>query len=182
MNRAETFDPVCAKHTFFGLSRRGSNFGKRDMPKTKKAKSTPAERFASLVGISRPEVRQLIRKGVLTCGASVTQWHREYLDHLRKVAASRLPQSRPIDRATAMAHQRAVQKSIELAVLRGELLPVAAVVEALTFVHSAVRSRLLSLPTRIRSLNPKQVKSLEAAVRGILKDLSKKKFPGSEVL
>ena len=39
-----------------------------------------------MVFISQPEVSQLIRKGVLTRGASLKQWYKEYLDNLRKVA------------------------------------------------------------------------------------------------
>ena len=59
---------------------------------------TTQEQFARLVGISQPEVSQLIRKGVLTRGGTTAQWHKEYLDNLRKVAAGWQSQTGLLDR------------------------------------------------------------------------------------
>ena len=146
--------------------------------------SNTQEEFARLVGISQPEVSQLIRKGVLTRGGTRAQWHKEYLDNLRKVAAGWQSQSGLLDRiqeAALLDRRKREELDIKLAKLRGELLPVDAVVEALTFVHSAVRSRLLALPNRIRSLNasmtPRQVDQIEETVREILNELSNVRLP-----
>jgi phage terminase Nu1 subunit (DNA packaging protein) len=148
--------------------------------------STTQEQFAKLVGISQPEVSQLLRKGVLTRGATTAQWHREYLDNLRKVAAGWQSQSGMLDRiqeAALLDRRKREQIEIKLAESKGDLLPVAAVVEALSFINSAVKSKLLALPNRIRSMNPqmtpRQVDDLDASVREILTELSNVRLPPS---
>jgi len=144
------------------------------------------EQFAKLVGISQPEVSQLIRKGVLTRGGTTVQWHKEYLDNLRKVAAGWQSQTGLLDRiqeAALLDRRKREELEIKLAEHKGELLPVLAVVEALSSLNAAVRAKLLALPNTIRSNNPqmtpRQVEQLDASVREILTELSNVRLPPS---
>lgn len=142
------------------------------------------EEFARLVGISQPEVSQLIRKGVLTKGGSRAQWHKEYLDNLRKVAAGWQSQDGRIDRmqeAALLDRRRREELEIKIAEKKGELLPIPAVAAAFEFIISSIRSKLLSLPNTCRSKNPqltpRQYTQIEEAVHDILTDLSGTKLP-----
>lgn len=148
--------------------------------------ATTQQTFARLVGISQPEVSQLIRKGVLTRGGTAAQWHKEYLDNLRKVAAGWQSKTGQLDRiqeAALLDRRKREEIEIKLAERKGELLPVAAIVEALSSINAAVRSKLLALPNRIKSNNPqmtpRQVDQLDQSVREILTELSDVRLPPS---
>jgi phage terminase Nu1 subunit (DNA packaging protein) len=148
------------------------------------AKDSTQEQFAQLVGISQPAVAQLIRKGVLNRKGDIVQWTKEYTRNLREQAAGRASENGGHDlvaeRARLSARQ-AEKLEIELAKSRGELLPTESIVEALTFTAATIRTKLLSVPSRYKSLSPrlsaKEIDVLDNLIREILTELSNVHFP-----
>lgn len=150
------------------------------------AKDNSQERFARLVGISQPEVSQLLRKGVLSRGADLNQWHKEYLDNLRKVASGWRSDDGRIDRmkeAALLDRCKREQLEIVIAEKKGDLVPRPVIAEALKFSFASVKSKLLSAPNRLRSVNPhapaKLMAQFEDIIREILTELSHERYPAS---
>src|SRR5262245_4567677 len=115
------------------------------------------ERFARMVFISPPEVSQLIKKGVLSRGAGLEQWYREYLDNLRKVASGWTSSDGRVDRmleAALLDRSRRQELEIKLAERSGELIPLSAIKEMLAFLVTSIRVKLLAMPTRLKSKSP----------------------------
>jgi phage terminase Nu1 subunit (DNA packaging protein) len=149
-------------------------------------KPNTQERFARMVFISQPEVSQLIRKGVLTRGASLKQWYKEYLDNLRKVAQGWSSRDGLLDRiqeAALLDRRKREELEIKLAERKAELIPLEALKETLTFLSATIRTKLLGLPNRLKSQSPtmtaKQVAIAEEIVREILNELGHARFPSS---
>ena len=145
------------------------------------------EQFAKVMGISQPDVSRLIRKGVLTRGKPIGVWLVEYGRHMREVAAGRKPESEEegdfdLVRERARKAARESEKlEIETAKLRGELLPKQAITDALGKQYSAIRSRLLAIPVRIKAQRPElevdAVKALKALIDETLIELSHVQLP-----
>jgi phage terminase Nu1 subunit (DNA packaging protein) len=150
------------------------------------AKTDTQERFAKLVFISQPEVSQLLRKGVLTRGAPISQWHKEYLTNLRSVAAGWSSRDGLLDRiqeAALLDRRRREELEIKLGERHGQLIPMAALMDALSFLHGTLRTKLLAVPSRLKSQSPqmtaKQVAISEELIREILNELSSLRFPAT---
>lgn len=149
------------------------------------AKDNTQEQFARLVGITQPRVSQLIQKGILTRGAPIGQWLREFVKNLEEQAAGRQSLNGDFDLVQQRARHSARQAEaleLELAKKRGELVPLSVLVDALNFCNATIRSKVLAVPSRYRSLSsgttPKQIDILDNLVREILTELSNVKFPG----
>ena len=148
------------------------------------AKASSQEKFAQLVGITQPAVSQLIRKGVLTRGASIGQWHREYLENLRKLAAGFKSDYIDLDlikERARLAARQSEKLEIELAEKRHDLVPIAAIASALNFLNGTIRSKLLAFPSRMKSLCPelttRELTRATDLIHEVLTELSHERFP-----
>lgn len=138
------------------------------------------EQFAKLVNISQPEVSKLIRKGTLSRGATVEQWLREYVGNLRFQAAQHRSEDGKVDRvfeAAMLDRRRRENMEIELAKQRGELAPLSAVAGTVFIpLVNAIKTKILSFPSRYRSLNPsatpRDIDLLDSLCRETLVELS----------
>ena len=146
-------------------------------------KSPTQEQFARLVGITQQEVSSLMRKGTLTRGGTVGQWLQEYLKNLRAQAAGH-KSSEGLDliqERARLAARQSEKLEIEVAKQQGELLPIAAAIEAINFSNVTVRSKLLAIPSRFKSIcstiSPKNIDLLDSLVREVLTELSDVRFP-----
>jgi phage terminase Nu1 subunit (DNA packaging protein) len=146
-------------------------------------KNITQEQFARIARMTQPAVAQLIQKGVLTRGGTLTQWIGEYIEHQRKIAAQHASASGwdLIEERARLAARQSEKLEIEIAAKREELVPIEAVVSALQQRNGALRSKLLALPSRYKSMNqsltPRQVDSLDNLVREILEELAHEQFP-----
>jgi phage terminase Nu1 subunit (DNA packaging protein) len=139
---------------------------------------TTQAQLAALLGITQQRVSQFIQKGVLTRGAPLTQWVRELYHHQARIIAQH--ESRTgldlIEERARLSARMAEKLEIEIAAKKGELLPVPSVVQTLNHRNSALRSKLLALPSRYKSmfatLTPKQVDGLDNLVREVLTELA----------
>jgi len=148
------------------------------------AKTDTQEQFAQLVGITQPQVSQLIAKGVLTRKDGLSKWLLQYTKNLREQAAGWQSKDGRIDRmAEAGFLDIAKRKLLDLEYARQtlELLPLSGFKLGLEFILGAVRSKLLAAPSRIRSqdphVTPRQMSLWEQQVREILEELSNVQFP-----
>src|SRR5687767_13174482 len=147
------------------------------------ATDTSQDQFARLVGITQAQVSQLIRKGVLTRSASVAVWLHEYLRNLREQAAGRKSSEGHdlVAERARLSARMAEEKEIQLAKLRGELMPVAVVVDVLNFSHATIRSKLLAFTSRLKSqrsnLGPQDLAAADALIRETLNELVNVRFP-----
>jgi len=107
--------------------------------------------FGGLVGISQPAVSDLLKKHVLSDGATVGQWLREYCSNLREVAAGRMANG-DLGLATERAAlARAQRERIEMQNMeaRGSLVPVAAIEPRLKAAVISAREYLRNQPLRL---------------------------------
>src|SRR5918996_1294672 len=122
-----------------------------------KQKRATREEFARLMEISHQDVTKLVLKGVLTRGAPMGQWLVEYGRHMKKVAAGWQAAEGGYDliaeRARLAAHL-ADKAALDVKRQVNEVVPIAAVKEAFAFQHGTIRSKLLALPSRYRSMVP----------------------------
>ena len=148
------------------------------------AKENTQEQFAKLVDITQPTVAQLIHKGILTRGAGLSTWLKEYTKNLREQAAGWASKDGRVDRmAEAGLLDIAKRKLLELQYDKeiGGLIPLPAFKAALEFFLATARAKFLGAPSRIRSQDPhvtaRQVAVWEQQIREILEELTNVQFP-----
>jgi len=148
-----------------------------------KRKQATREEFARLMEITHQDVTKLVLKGVLTRGAPIGQWLVEYGRHMKKVAAG-WQSDAGFDLIGERARLAAVQAdniALDVARKRADVIPKAAMAEALNFLHGNIRAKLLALPARFRSVAPgttaAQYVALDGLVREVLTELSSDRFP-----
>ncbi|MGH7872999.1 MAG: hypothetical protein ACREQO_12365 [Candidatus Binatia bacterium] len=141
------------------------------------AKPPTQEFFGKVVGVTQQEVARLVAKGVLTRGANLNQWLLEYTQNLREQAAQHRSED-GIDRvkeAALLDRRRREQIELDLARERGNLISRAEIGAFIGFAFMAVRGKLLSFPSWLRSvipqLTPRQIDSVDNKIREILAEL-----------
>lgn len=128
--------------------------------------------FAEHVGITQQAVSDLTRRGVLAKGGSLDDWRLAYCQHIREQAAGR---------ATGgdlnLAHERARlaklqadKVELDLAKMRGDLIPADEVEREWSDIIAAVRARLLALPSQAAAELAGKVprREVEALVRRVV--------------
>lgn len=126
-------------------------------------------RFGEMVGITQQAVSGLIKRGVLTEGATAGAWLHEYCSNLREVAAGRLGHG-GLDLATERAMLARVQREkIEMqnAVTRGELAPRALLTQVLAAVAPRVCGLLESIVPALRRRSGYSAEDLDFIARTI---------------
>lgn len=149
-----------------------------------KAKAATREEFARLMEISAQAVTEHVRKGVLTRGAPIGQWLVEYGRHMAKVAAGWKSQSGEVDRMLEAALlDRSKREEIEMRIAekRGALIPDDLFIDGVSETFNAVKTRLLSIPNRLRARCPhltvEDIAQFEEEIRATLTELSDDRFP-----
>ena len=148
------------------------------------AKDTTQEQFAKLVGITQPQVSQLIRKGVLSRKATIGEWLQDYLKNLREQAAGRQSPDSEYDligERARLAARQSEKIEIDIARQHQELIPTQALLDAMQFLNTTIRSKLLAIPRRFKSLWPdastKEITILDGLVREALTELAHVRLP-----
>jgi phage terminase Nu1 subunit (DNA packaging protein) len=158
------------------------------MAQTRKSKQKQAtrEEFARIMEISPTAVTHLVSKGVLTRGAPVGQWLVEYGRHMAKVAAGWQSQNGEVDRMLEAALlDRSKREEIEMRIAekRGVLIPDEVFIDGVSETFNAVKTRLLSIPNRLRARRPhltiEDIAAFEDEIQATLTELSDDRFPRS---
>lgn len=142
------------------------------------------EQLATLLGCSQQWIAKLKAKGALTRWDNLGALLVEGWKHSAAEASGRVSDTSELDLVAERARLAARQSEkleLELAKLRGELIPEEIIAEHFNSFAFAIRAKLLALPSRYRSqfpmLTPRQVDALDSAVREILQELSVERFP-----
>lgn len=141
-----------------------------------------ADDMATLLGLSRRKVSDLAARGLLT-RTSRGQYElasiRLYVSHLRTIAAARGGDD-DIDltaERARLARAQADKAEAQVRVLRGELVEVDAVKREWSDILRSVRSRVLSVPSRVRQSLPHltghDVERLDSELRRSLEEASR---------
>ena len=146
-----------------------------------KKKLTQTE-FAFLVGINQATVSKALSEGILTRGADWVVWNRELLRHSMEVASGR--GGGPLDLAQERARLAALQSErieIELDQLRGDLWPVGPIAETVGWHIDTLKTKMLSLPHRFKSIAPstlpRDINALDDLIREALTDFGQLRLP-----
>lgn len=148
-----------------------------------KDKITQAQ-LAQLLGCSQQWIAKLKAKGVLTRWDNFGALLVEGWKHSAGEASGRVSEIAEVDLVASrarLADRQSEKLELELAKMRGELIPEEAVAEHFDSFAFAIRAKLLALPSRYRSqfptLTARQVDALDSHVREILQELSVERFP-----
>lgn len=148
-----------------------------------KEKITQAQ-LSELLGCSQQWIAKLKSKGALTRWDNLGALLVEGWKHSAAEASGRMSDNSELDLVAERARLAARQSDkldLELAKMRGELIPEDIIAEYFNSFAVAIRAKLLALPSRYRSqfpaLTPRQVDALDSAVREILEELSLDRFP-----
>jgi phage terminase Nu1 subunit (DNA packaging protein) len=150
----------------------------------RKKKLTQSE-YATLAGVNQSTISKHLAAGVLSeAGAGDwIIWNRELIHHSMEVAAGRKGNG-PLDLAQERARLSARQSErleIELDALRHKLWPVGAIAEMVAYAVSNMRTIMLGLPHRFKSIAPSvapvAVNQLDDLVREALTDFSQLRLP-----
>lgn len=150
-----------------------------------KKKPTQQE-LATILEESQPAISKLIAKGVLTPGADLQQWLAEYGRHMREIAAGWQSKDGTLDRmAEAALLDRRKRELLEMEIeeKKNQLIPIASITEAITFISGVIKTKLLGIPNgfrqRVPQLSAKHVDLLHALIAETLTELSHERFPPS---
>ncbi|WP_191569056.1 terminase small subunit [Paracoccus yeei] len=120
-----------------------------------------ARQLGEILGLNERTVRDLVDRGVVTrtgrgrydlFGSILA-----YVEHLRAVAAGRGGEAASYDltrERARLAKEQADERELRNATLRGELVEVEAVKREWTDILRSIRSRVLSVPSRVRQSLP----------------------------
>ena len=149
-----------------------------------KQKAATREEFARLMGISHQAVTEHVRKNVLTRGAPLARWLVEYGKHHAAVSAGWQSKDGSIDRiqeAALLDRTKREEIEMRMAEKRGTLIPDDVFIDGVGETFTAVKTRLLSIPNRLRSRRPnlsaEDIGAVEDEVRDTLTELSDDRFP-----
>lgn len=141
------------------------------------------KQMAALMDMSDRKLTDLISMGLAVQGPTNRQFDalktiHNYIGHLRKQAAGRAT-SNGMNLSDVRAEREVVEKhisEIKLAQLRGEVLPLPEVSEAWNAFATSVRTKFMSLPTKVRSgmphLTAHDGEAMKKIIRGELEDLA----------
>jgi hypothetical protein len=150
--------------------------------KRKPGRPPTQEKFAKKVDLSQPEVSKMLARGILTRGATIDQWEKEYIRHLRQQAAQHKGEKvNLVDERARLAQMQTARIGFDLARERSEFLARDAIAHEICASFAIVRSRLLQLPTRVHSENQhlptKVFTSIESIIRECLDQLARTNLP-----
>ncbi len=148
---------------------------------------TTQREFAKLLGISQQAVSKLANRGVLTPGASLSQWTREAWQWQAEQAAGRQSLNGQYDligQRARLAKEQADKTNIEVRKLRGELYPASLWADLFSSAASIIKARLLGLHNKIASryrLETKVILAIEDECRNLLTELGQERLPAEIV-
>lgn len=139
--------------------------------------------FAKLVGVDQSVISRNLKKGILTRGAGWRTWVQELYHHSAEAAAGRRGEG-PLDLVQERAGLAKIQTDkteFELKKLRGEFIPSDLAFRLIASAFAVARSRLLSLPHRIKSVIPElpisAYKKMIELIHEFLTDLANERLP-----
>lgn len=148
------------------------------------ARDLSALELAGLLGVSDRTIRDLVARGVIARTARGTFSLRDvvpaYTGHLREIAAARGNGAGGASLTEARERQtreKADQIAMRNAQLRGELIPADQVEARWTAITSAIRARLLAIPSRLANLPPADAAALAGEIRAALTELGRDDAP-----
>ena len=132
--------------------------------KTDAAGTVPAAMMAKLLGVSERRLQQLRKEQILPAGShgkyELVGSVQGYITYLKNAAER---DSKELENAKLRKwNADAEAKELEVSILRGEAVPVNAVIELWGKITTEVRTNLLALPSR---LAPKLVDSMTTAAK-----------------
>jgi len=141
-------------------------------------KKITQQQFAQILGCDPAVVSRLVSSGNLTRGAGFGVWVRELYRYFSETAAGRSTGELDLaDERARLAHAQTQKINLEIKIARGKFVSREAIFTEMVTVHAAVRSRVLSIPQRVRSANTrlggKDFALLEKTVSEILTELSR---------
>ena len=134
-------------------------------------KNATQQQLADALQISQAEVSRLIQKGYLSKRASVGQWLIEYGRHMRDLAAGWKSEDGDLDlihERARLAARQSEKLEIDTAKLRGDLFPKQTVIKVLGFQYTNIRSKLLTIPARIKAQRPELEIDAIIALKGLI--------------
>lgn len=145
-----------------------------------------ATELAELFGVSDRTIRDLVARGVIAKTPRGTFNLREtipaYTGHLREIAAARgngAGNSSLTEARERQTREKADQIALRNGQLRGELLPAGQVEAQWVAITSAIRARLLSVPSRLTGLSPQDAASVAAEIHAALTELGSDTAPAA---
>ena len=131
--------------------------------------------FAKHWGISTPAVNDLMARGVVPRDATLEAGCLCYTAHLREKAAGRdKPDGDELTfEKTRLTKAQADKTELEVATLRGELIPAGEVESTWCDITSTIRTRLLSLPSRATTLMlaADSMQEAEAILKSLIREV-----------
>lgn len=147
------------------------------------SKTMSQSQFANLLGVNQSVISRLIADGIINSGEDWKTWLRKVYRHRAETSAGRHGDG-PLDLVQERARLAARQSEkleIEIAEKQKQLWPLTTLAKAVLWSFSTVRTRLLSIAHRFKSLCPmittQQYKALEDLIREVLTELSITRFP-----
>ena len=142
--------------------------------------------LADLFGISDRAIRDLVARGIIAKTPRGTFCLRDvvpaYTHHLREIAASRghgAGNASLTEARERQAREKADQLALRNGQLRGELIPAAQVEARWVAITSAIRARLLAIPSRMATLSPLDTAALSNEIRAALTELGRDDAPAA---
>lgn len=139
--------------------------------------------FAELIGVDQSVISRAITAGILTKDADWTIWVKQLTRHYIESAAGRRGNG-TLDIVQERARWSAAmadKTEFELKKHRAEFIPLNLTLGILNHANGIIRSRLLALPHRLKSLvrelTPKAVMTIDNLIREALTELSSQHFP-----
>ena len=143
------------------------------------ARDLSALELAELFGVSDRTIRDLVARSIISKTPRGTFSLRDvvpaYTHHLREIAASRghgAGNSSLTDARERQAREKADQLALRNGQIRGELIPAGQVEARWISITSAIRARLLAIPSRMATLSPLDTAALSTEIRAALTELA----------
>jgi terminase small subunit / prophage DNA-packing protein len=120
-------------------------------------KRVSQDEFAGVVGVSQKTVSELLARGVITPRATCRVWLREYLDHLRSVAAERAAAGDMdlISERARLSHEQADRIRMQNDMTRRHLAPRHLLNAILTKAGAKIAGVLDTIPDQVQRRLPK---------------------------
>lgn len=125
------------------------------------AREVGARQLGEVLGLNERTVRELVSRGIVAKNGrnryDLFPSVLAYVEHLRTVAAGRGGEAASYDltrERARLAKEQADERELKNAILRGELVEAEAVKREWSDILRGVRSRVLSVPSRVRQSLP----------------------------